>query len=64
MAFGNREPQKSPAGQNMRLFIAAIIAVVITGCAGGGLTGMQTASVGGPSGKTWTSDAFDSKGSE
>jgi hypothetical protein len=48
----------------MRLLIAAIIAVVISGCAGGGLTGTQTASVGGPSGKSWTSDAFDSKGSE
>jgi hypothetical protein len=56
--------QKSSAGQNMRLLIAAIIAVVISGCAGGGLTGTQTASVGGPSGKSWTSDAFDSKGSE
>jgi hypothetical protein len=64
MAFGTCELQKSSAGQNMRLLIAAIVAVIISGCAGGGLTGMQTASVGNPSGKSWTSDAFDSKGSE
>ena len=64
MAFGICELQKSSAGQNMRLFIAAIVAVIISGCAGGGLTGMQTASVGGPSGKSWTSDAFESKNGE
>jgi hypothetical protein len=48
----------------MRLFIAAIVAVIISGCAGaGGFT--QTATLEkGPSGKTWTQEAFESRGSE
>jgi len=46
----------------MRLLVAAIVAVIISGCAGG-LNGPQTASIGS-SGKTWTSDAFESKGGE
>jgi hypothetical protein len=44
----------------MRLFIAAIVAV-LSGCAGGGVT--ETATLGkASSDKTWTQDAFESKG--
>jgi hypothetical protein len=49
-------------GYTMRLFIAAIIAVLISGCAGGALTGPQTASMGGSSGKVWTADALNPTG--
>ena len=48
--------------QAMRLFIAAVIAVIISGCAGGGpnTSVLETGSIG----KNWTKDAFNSKGSE
>ena len=46
----------------MRLFIAAIVAVLVSGCAGGGgLTETATLEKG-PSGKAWSQDAFESKG--
>ncbi len=48
----------------MRLFIATIVAVIISGCAGGGgFTDIATLEKG-PTGKTWTQEAFESKGSE
>jgi hypothetical protein len=48
----------------MRLFIASIIALIISGCAvGGGFTDTATLEKG-PFGKTWTQEAFESKGSE
>ena len=47
----------------MRLFIAAIVAVIISGCAGGGFTDIATLEKG-PTGKTWTQEAFESKGSD
>jgi hypothetical protein len=49
-------------GKNMKILIAAIVAVIISGCAGG-LTGPQTASIGS-SGKGWASDALEPKGGE
>ena len=49
--------------QIMRLFIAAVIAVIISGCAGTGFTDLSTLQKG-PNGKTWTQDTFESKGSE
>jgi hypothetical protein len=47
----------------MRVFIAAIVAIIISGCAGGGFTDTATLEKG-PFGKTWTQEAFESKGSE
>lgn len=47
----------------MRLFLAAVIAAIVSGCAGTGFTDLSTLQKG-PNGKTWTQDAFESKGSE
>lgn len=47
----------------MRLFITAVIAAIIGGCAGTGFTDLSTLQKG-PNGKTWTQDTFESKGSE
>ena len=47
----------------MRLFITAVMAVIISGCAGTGFTDLSTLQKG-PNGKTWTQDTFESKGSE
>jgi hypothetical protein len=45
----------------MRLFIAAIVAIIVSGCAGG--AGIETSTLGkGSSDKTWTRDTFESKG--
>jgi hypothetical protein len=46
----------------MRLFIAAIVAVIVGGCAGSGpsTSTLET----GSTGKNWTNGAFESKGSE
>jgi hypothetical protein len=46
----------------MRLLIAAIVAVTISGCAAG-FTDMATLQKG-PNGKTWVQETFESKGSD
>ena len=47
----------------MRLFIAAVVVVFVSGCAGTGFTDLSTLQKG-PNGKTWTQETFESKGSE
>ena len=47
----------------MRLFITAVIAAIVGGCAGTGFTDLSTLQKG-PNGKTWTQETFESKGSE
>ena len=49
--------------EHMRLFITAVVAVIISGCAGTGFTDLSTLQKG-PNGKTWTQETFESKGSE
>jgi hypothetical protein len=52
----------SSSEANMRLFIATIVALIISGCAGAaGFTDISTLQKG-PAGKTWTQEAFESKG--
>lgn len=51
------------ARQAMRLFIAAVVVVFVSGCAGTGFTDLSTLQKG-PNGKTWTQETFESKGSE
>ena len=48
----------------MRLFIAAIVAVIISGCAGGGALTQTATLEKGPFGKTWTQDAFEPRSGE
>jgi hypothetical protein len=48
----------------MRLFITVVVAVIISGCANtAGFTDLSTLQKG-PTGKTWTQETFESKGSE
>ena len=47
----------------MRLFVAAIVAVIISGCAGSGFTDIATLQKG-PYGKTWAQDALEPRGGE
>lgn len=47
----------------MRLLIASIIALIISGCAGG-LSFTEPSTLVGPTGKTWPQEAFESKGSD
>jgi hypothetical protein len=47
----------------MRLLIAAIVAVIISGCAGGGFTDITTLEKG-PLGRTWTQEAFEPRSGE
>lgn len=47
----------------MRLFIATVVAIIISGCANTGFTDLSKLQKG-PNGKTWTQETFESKGSE
>jgi hypothetical protein len=55
---------RSSTRQDMRLFIAAIVAVIISGCAGAGsFTDIATLEKG-PIGRTWAQEALEPRGGE
>ena len=48
----------------MRLLISAVVAVIISGCAGaGGFTDIATLEKG-PTGRTWAQEALEPRGGE